>query len=346
MPMLFCNVSWMERYAGRTERDPPLGGGGFPIAEGYCGEECNFVPGDDGYLYGHFETIKGEADRRVLIENLGASRSDLYVDGVDVVWTAPVGGRDPRAVVGWFRDARVYRERQRFNGVYPSSRHRRDEILSYRVRARVEDARLLRPGERTMLLGRGAGWSGQASWWYAEQTANPEARRFVRQVASTIASGRIGQTIAQRPTGGGRRAGAATSRAYSRYVSEHEVEVSPLHDRLQKRFVAYLNRAHEGVTLLDCHRDDLRYAIGGADPVMAEIKPADASSVRYAIRTAIGQLLDYRQHAGWRDRQIIVVGAAVLNADDMALALDNGFGLAWPEGRRGFVVKWPGGAKG
>lgn len=64
VPVLFCNVSWMKYYGGRRDDDPPLGGGGFPLTEGYCGEECNFVPGDDGYFYGHFEAIKGKLDRQ------------------------------------------------------------------------------------------------------------------------------------------------------------------------------------------------------------------------------------------------------------------------------------------
>ncbi|PAQ06589.1 hypothetical protein CIT26_26065 [Mesorhizobium temperatum] len=38
----------MRNYAGRSVKDPPLGGGGFPLSHGYCGEECNFVPCDDG----------------------------------------------------------------------------------------------------------------------------------------------------------------------------------------------------------------------------------------------------------------------------------------------------------
>ena len=81
MTLLFCNVSWMKHYAGRTSKDPPPCGGGFPFAEGYCREECNFVPCEDGFVYGHFEMIKGDQDRRVRIECLGAGLSDDYVDG-------------------------------------------------------------------------------------------------------------------------------------------------------------------------------------------------------------------------------------------------------------------------
>lgn len=79
--------------------------------------------------------------------------------------------------------------------------------------------------------------------------------------------------------------------------------------------------------------------------MMVEIKPADAATVRFAIRAAIGQLLDYQQHQGWRDRQMILVGAEVTRTDDLRLALDNGFGLAWPVGSVGFDMRWPGKTK-
>jgi hypothetical protein len=74
---------------------------------------------------------------------------------------------------------------------------------------------------------------------------------------------------------------------------------------------------------------------------MVEVKPTDAASLRFAIRTAIGQLLDYRQHQQWTGQQLIVVETEVTNADDLRLAFDSGFGLAWPEGTKGFKICWP-----
>lgn len=103
---------------------------------------------------------------------MGASKSAEFIDGVDVVWTAPVDGNEPRCVIGWYENARVYRDRQRFNGIYPSGQHDLDEILSFRVRARAEDVHLIPLSKRDerLYLQRGKGWSGQASWWYADDT--------------------------------------------------------------------------------------------------------------------------------------------------------------------------------
>ena len=345
MPVLFCNVAWMRDYAGRDDKDPPLGGGAFPRRHGYCGEECNFVKGDDGFVYGHFETIKGKSDREVRIERLGASRSAAFVDGVDVIWTAPDHGDGARVVVGWSRNARVYRARQQFVGDYPSARHRKDEITSFRVKARARDVTVVPPDERTLKLGHGPGWSGQASWWYADDTTVRAARRFVGKVKAAMRS-----TTAQGGIGGGGtsgkkgRAGAAASDPYVRYVKEYEAKVHPRHDRLQRRLVAFLRARHRAIDFPECFRDDLRYVVPGTSEVMVEVKPTEPTTVRFAIRTAAGQLLDYRQRLQWSGRQLIIVETAVTNADDLSLAHDNGFGVGWPNGPKSFELRWPPGA--
>jgi hypothetical protein len=85
----------------------------------------------------------------------------------------------------------------------------------------------------------------------------------------------------------------------------------------------------------------MRYTVRGEAPVMVEVKPTDRTCLRYAIRTAIGQLLDYRQHQMWTGRQLVVVETEVTSDDDLALALGNGFGIAWPTGKDSFEIRWP-----
>ncbi|MEM6500077.1 MAG: hypothetical protein AAF709_25635, partial [Pseudomonadota bacterium] len=76
-------------------------------------------------------------------------------------------------------------------------------------------------------------------------------------------------------------------------------------------------------------------------PVMVEVKPTEQATERYAIRTAIGQLIDYQQQQQWSGKQLIVVSNEVESAEDRALALENGFGLAWPAGKGSFKIIWP-----
>ncbi|MGQ3674752.1 hypothetical protein ACT6QH_04535 [Xanthobacter sp. TB0139] len=133
-------------------------------------------------------------DRNVLIQRIGAGRHDDFVDGIDVIWTAPTLGHDPRTVVGWYRNARVYRKRQKFSTLPRpvSEPHRIGRMDSYMVRARNENVFLLPVKQRTLNLGRGrSGWSGQTSWWYAEVTPNPEAAEFVEIVKAMMDSGKV-----------------------------------------------------------------------------------------------------------------------------------------------------------
>ncbi|KVK59354.1 hypothetical protein L905_07630 [Agrobacterium sp. TS43] len=347
MPLLFCNIAWMKDYAGRDANDPPKGGGGYVVSEVIAGEELNFVAGDDGYVYGHFETIKNATDRQVKIERLGASKSAEFIDGVDVVWTAPVDGNDPRCVVGWYRNARVYRDRQMFHGIYPSGQHKLDEILSFQVRASAEDVHLIPLSKRheDLYLQRGKGWSGQASWWYADGTTDPDAKSFVKSIRAMI-SGKA-PSFARPPVRSRvtHRAGRAATEGYTRYVKRHEEQVSPRHNKLEKLFKDYLRRTIRDVQFLPTFSDDMRFTDGKGQDVMVEVKPTEASTIRFAIRTAMGQLLDYRQHQRWEGRQLIVVETEVTKADDRALALGNGFDLAWPLDNDDFIVVWPAGPK-
>ncbi|WP_039857606.1 hypothetical protein, partial [Novosphingobium pentaromativorans] len=86
-------------------------------------------------------------------------------------------------------------------------------------------------------------------------------------------------------------------------------------------------------------RVDVRYVDKKGRHILVEIKPCDLATVRFAIRAAIGQLLDYHQkHAG--DPELLIVVDCKPHADDLALAIDNGFGTAWRNGS-GFDLIWP-----
>lgn len=145
-----------------------------------------------------------------------------------------------------------------------------------------------------------------------------------------------------KPSGGspGGKSAAPASAAYRRYVLENEVLVTPRHHELQTAFKGFIQV--QGVTDIkaDLERVDLRFKDRKHGLVFAEIKPAEPSTVRYAIRAAIGQLLDYRQKVGGQPKLLIVIGAEPSHPDDQALALTNGFGLAWRNGGS-FSVVWP-----
>ncbi len=116
--MLFCNIGWMNRYEGLAGKPDKIVGGGRWVHENEFGREvCNFLPCPDGYVYGHIETVHGENDRQIRLEKFGGNGDSI--EGTDVIWTATHPDERGRRVVGWYRNATIFRERQDFAG-YPS----------------------------------------------------------------------------------------------------------------------------------------------------------------------------------------------------------------------------------
>jgi hypothetical protein len=180
----------MSAYEGLVgQPDKIVGGGKWVRQHKDGGETCNFVECGDGYVYGHVETIKGEIDRPIEIGMLGAKPGAKFVDHVDVIWTATDPRRKGRWVVGWYRDARVYRNREKF-GKAPSKQHRLEgNKESFRIRTRASNAVLIPLKQRNIPLGRGKGWIGQANWWFPEKQSNRAIRRFVDTIRAQLDSG-------------------------------------------------------------------------------------------------------------------------------------------------------------
>lgn len=122
-----------------------------------------------------------------------------------------------------------------------------------------------------------------------------------------------------------------------RYVKRFEVEISPLHHRLQKRFENFLETTGRRDIISNLGGVDLRYSDKGRT-VLCEVKPSTAETSRFAIRTAMGQLLDYRQRSP-NARMQIVLSKKPLRSD-ADLALSNGFSIAFPS-RRSFHIQYP-----
>ena len=163
MKMLFCNITYMNKYIGITEDDLPHKGGAFVAKNKDAHEQWNFL-NDNGFCYG-FVMNKGE---KFSIERIDpeASRSDC-VDDVTVVWCA-ANEHNQTVIVGWYEHATVYRCYQEAVVTVPYGIQR-----SYFARAKAEDCYLL-PNEartceigRASQVGRGKGF-GQQNYWFAE----------------------------------------------------------------------------------------------------------------------------------------------------------------------------------
>ena len=153
--VVFARVGWMRCYAGSVPGDErPRGGGKYNLR--HVGSEVlNFKPFGER-LYGYFETSM--QNNRTALERIDPSASGREsLDGVLIVFVAkhPTRGQ---VIVGWYRNATVYREWQQRPRV-------KGEFL-YRCVARVADCVLLPEPKRTRRIPTGKGAIGQTNVCY------------------------------------------------------------------------------------------------------------------------------------------------------------------------------------
>lgn len=178
MPILFCNIGWMKHYEGITESDAIARGGSYVDKHGMGHEVFNFLP-LRGTLYGYVQA-KGQ----IHITKLGAAADDAFVDGVTVVWTAtrPKGGT---VVVGWYRNARVYRHYEETPN--PGAARVSRGVNHHNIRCRAGEATLLPEDQRNLDLPTGTGGRGQSPLWYAD---SEPGLAFKAQIRRLIKEGR------------------------------------------------------------------------------------------------------------------------------------------------------------
>ena len=176
MRVLFCNVGWMEFYRGLGRGDAIKGGGSFVETEERGGEVCNFEP-HDGFVYGYVQPTGKTIDTKRI-----AGHDAESIDNVLIVWTAPLNGRFRRVVVGWYRNATVFREFKEFDRVPPV--HEENELTGYRFKAKADDAQRLPIDSRTFGIKKGKkGHMGHSNIWYAD---SEEGKSVVAQVLALM----------------------------------------------------------------------------------------------------------------------------------------------------------------
>ena len=189
MKMLFCNIGWMDLYDG-IYGDSIRGGGSFNEDNTGSGV-CNFSPaGDSVYGYVH-------PNGQIRIENIGGDDTEESISGVTVVWTAPrkdVG----TVVVGWYRNAKVYRQSQEIPE--HAEYHRKNGVSHYCITASFNDATLLPPNERNCKIPRGKGGMGQSNVWYANSPEGKETiatvnRLIVKNILDSLPDGDADSTV-------------------------------------------------------------------------------------------------------------------------------------------------------
>lgn len=200
MRVLFCNIAWMKEYRGVTDNDTPVNGGSYVDDTNDAHEAYNFdkITFDDDneklpYCLGFFETkcTNGESRNQLHIEKIddNVDKNIEAIDDVLVVWCAKGETNDFTSVVGWYKNATVYR-------YYQELEFSNGFIQDYNVLAKAEDCILLPlnvRSRRTMWWvprvakknGPSYGF-GQANVWFANEKNNKAKNDYINKLVNQI----------------------------------------------------------------------------------------------------------------------------------------------------------------
>lgn len=180
--VVFFNVAWMKEYKGVTSDDIPVHGGKYIENHGYGSEVYNFQP-FRGRMYGFVEAGWKPKLRCIDITKLGASKWDQSVPGILVVWVARHPHSPRTLLVGWYKNATVYRERQK----PPEGSNRKlpdGEDASYFAEADEQNCYLMPADRRDFSIPRGKEGLGQKNIWYAHSRLGRKIRTEVLEYIS------------------------------------------------------------------------------------------------------------------------------------------------------------------
>ncbi len=177
--ILFCNVSWMEKYEG-LEGVKMSTGGSYVKTNGFGLEMYNFYVEPDGYCRGYVKNTsvnkENDYESTINLNKIDPSANGNYIDGITVVFVAnndkdKYGSR----IVGFYEDARVY-----------SHLHKRHENsitdMPFIIETKKENAICIPIEYRKMQIPRGKkGYLGQSNVWYAD-SMEEDVVNFVRKV--------------------------------------------------------------------------------------------------------------------------------------------------------------------
>jgi len=184
--IVFLKVAWMSRYQGLSG-DKIISEDRFVKKMGYGHEIFNNLAWNRR-MYGY---VQANDRMTIAIERLGASKEDESISNVLVVWVAtrPFGGV---FVVGWYKNATVYRKWQR--APKGSNRKYKGEMFGYNVTTVQQACTILPFDKRVIKIPKGT--MRMAHVWYAEGTKHDG---FRNRVTSFINNGGIPPRPRPRP---------------------------------------------------------------------------------------------------------------------------------------------------
>ena len=178
MSILFCNIGWSEKYDG-DPLDKPKGGGSHNET-GIGHEIYNFKP-FKGECFGYVQTkgskkTKGTIHIEKLTNNAKINKNQEQIDNVLVVWVATKPNKGGRYIIGWYKNATVYRKHQSIPNEVMQDQDRKKEFNSFFIRS--HDFYLLPIKDRTYPISKGT--FGQNNVWYGNENINKKVEEYIK----------------------------------------------------------------------------------------------------------------------------------------------------------------------
>jgi hypothetical protein len=178
-PVLFARTGWMKYYNGPMTGDERPRGGGKYNKTGMGHEVFNFHS-IGGRLFGYFQP-QMQASKIKLERIVPGTRGDV-LNGVLVIFVATHPEQRSQRIVGWYRNATVYRNYQ------PSPPKERNGF-NYFLVAQARDAVLLPTDLRTQVVPGGKGGIGQANICYLyEPIGKPKVAKWTSEALEFVHS--------------------------------------------------------------------------------------------------------------------------------------------------------------
>lgn len=164
-PIIYFNIGWMKDYAGPRPDDRTIGAHRYLVEHSHGAECFNFLLAEAGMVRGYRPPGNQE---KTNISRVGGGLGRNAVHGVLVVWLAKEPQSGKTMIIGWYRNATVFRE------AVDGGLELYGERIHYSAEAHAEDAVLLPPVARTFEVrssrgNKGAGFGQKPTWYGADR---------------------------------------------------------------------------------------------------------------------------------------------------------------------------------
>jgi len=189
--MVFFHIGWMRDYRGDDD-DDIIGGGSYIDKTKTGGEVFNFLPYNSGYVYGYVQPSRGGD---IDINRICDTKFKDRIEDVLIIWSAKnPGARGGRYIVGWYKNATVYRTVQELE-YDPEVYCRGNYHIAYFARTKIEDGLLLPINLRNKKVLSGKEKMGQSLIWYADSKYGKDYRKIILDYIEKTEKSAEGQKI-------------------------------------------------------------------------------------------------------------------------------------------------------